>query len=241
METRVSKFSVVLVALCVLVVGIHPEVLAAKRNIKPGTIRIISTTIGAEIRLNGDVVAKVPYEEDISVEPGVYQLQMFLRGYMRHDESVTVTSGKVTEVEVDLIAVEGVVLIETGEVMDAIVEVDGQIIGSTPFDGQISAGAHTLRIYKTGYLDTLREIRVQAGKRYVLDFELVADVPVAPVPVAIAPAPGPDFYQTWWFWTLTSVAVAGTVTGVAIGTQEPEVVPAAFDQVISLPPPGGPR
>ena len=238
MGKTLSKFSALLSAVCLLTVSVSPVAIAAKNEVKTGTLRVISTTIGAEIRIDGNVVAKVPFEEEISLEPGARALEVFLRGYMKHEETITIESGQKTEVEVDLIAVEGVVLIDTGNVVDAVVEVDGQIIGSTPFDGQIPAGAHTLRIYKTGYVDSLREIRIQAGKRYVLDFELREDVPLTPMPVATAQPQGTEFYQTWWFWTLTGVAVAGTVTGVAIGTQEGETVVAPFDHVITLPPSG---
>ena len=215
----------------------------SKRKKKPttGVIRILSTSIGAEIRINGEMLARVPYEEDITLPAGVHDLEVFLRGYMRHQEQVTVMAGSEEELEIDLIAVEGVVIIETGDIMDATIEVDGQIIGSTPFDGLIPAGTHTLRVYAPGYMDTIREVRIQAGKRYVLDFDLIAEP--APV-VAVAPVvkdSSPEFYQTWWFWTLTGVAVAGTAAGVAVGAQSPEATNAPFNHVITLPPLGPTR
>jgi len=212
-----------------------------KKKAKTGIIRVLSTSIGAEIRIDGEMVARVPFEEDISLSPGSHDLELFLRGYMRHFEKINVKAGGVEELEIDLIAVEGVVLIETGAVVDAIIEVDGQIIGSTPFDGLIPAGTHTLRVYAPGYMDTIREVRIQAGKRYVLDFDLEME----PAPVAVLPTvieeTGPEFYQTWWFWTLTGVAVAGTAAGVAVGAQSPEVTDAPFSHVITLPALGTPR
>ena len=214
--------------------------LAKPKKGKTGALVVSSTSYGAEIRIDGEMIARVPFDQAIELSTGVYELEVYLRGYMRHTESVTIQAGKTVELEVDLIAVEGVVQIDTGEVIDVVIEVDGVIIGSTPFDGLIPAGAHTVRLYKTGYLDVMREMRIQAGKSYALDYEMEPiPVPVAPAPAVVeVEAPAQDaFYETWWFWTVTGVAVAGAVTGVAIGS-EPDETPAPFDHVITLPPAG---
>lgn len=196
-------------------------------------------TIGADILLDGTLVAVVPFEEPFELQPGDdHVLEVRLRGYMKHEETFVLTKGQNLELEIDLIAVEGVVLIDTQEILDATVEVDGQIIGSTPFDGLIPAGAHTLRVTKNGYIEDIREVRIQAGKRYILDIDLQEYAPPAPLamPVVIMEEANPEFYNSWWFWTLTGVAVAGTAAaGVALGTQPPEETTPAFNHVIALP------
>ncbi len=243
MKYRQWKRRISLVMSLLLVWTLVPgAALSKSKKAKHGAFVVSSTSYGAEIRLDGEMIARVPFEEPIELAPGTYQLELYLRGYMRHTENVTITAGTTQELEVDLIAVEGVVQIDTGQVIDVVIEVDGEIIGSTPFDGVVPAGAHTVRLYKTGYTDILREIRIQAGKSYALDYDM-EPIPVAPAaaPVGVA-ATGSDnpFYETWWFWTVTGVAVAGAVTGVAIGA-EPASTPAPFDHVISLPPVGSSR
>ena len=68
------------------------------------------------------------------------------------------------------------VLIET-EVVDAIIEVDGQIIGSTPFDGLIPAGTHTPECMPQ--VTWTPSGKFAFKQKYVLDFDLTMEPPLS--------------------------------------------------------------
>ena len=109
LKNTVIKSIALLTSVMFVITAFPPHLLAkSKRKKKPttGVIRVLSTSIGAEIRVNGEMLARVPYEEDITLPAGVHELEVFLRGYMRHQEQVTVMPGSVEELEIDLIAVE---------------------------------------------------------------------------------------------------------------------------------------
>jgi hypothetical protein len=63
-----------------------------------GGINITSKPIGASIRLNNQFVGTTPYE-DHKIRPGSYKITISLPGYAAFSRTITVRSGKTTEVE----------------------------------------------------------------------------------------------------------------------------------------------
>jgi len=58
------------------------------------------------------------------------------------------------------------------------IEVDGNFVGNTPSDVQISEGDHTISVKKTGFKDWERKLKVNAGSSVHLSAELEnADTP----------------------------------------------------------------
>lgn len=217
----------------------HPLQADAKK--RKGSLVVYSTTLGAEIFVNGEVVGSVPFEEKIELTPGTYEVELRLRGYSSYMEKVVVRSGRIAEVEIDLIAVDGIVRIDTPQIIDAAVHVDDDVIGSTPFDGAIPAGDHTLRITKPGFEPDIRDLRIQAGKTYNLIVGLnpieTNDDFQTPMPIAKKEEPTQEaFYETWWFWTVAGVAIfTGAATGIALGLEPKQTLEAPYNHMIILP------
>ena len=75
---------------------------------------------------------------------------------------------------------------------DAVIEIDGEVVGSGAWEGVLPAGGHQLVVRKDGYED------------YVEDFW-----PSAPTrSAACASASTPERDNAWIYWTITGVAVA---------------------------------
>jgi len=238
----------ILVLLAFVGAQLLPATAMARKPRKRGFLELFSTTVGAELRINGALKGIVPLEGRVLLKPGKHEVEVRLRGYLTHQETIRIRNGRTTELEVDLIAVDGIVTITTPGLIDATIRVDGEIIGSTPFDGAIPAGDHALEISREGYSSEVRELRVQAGKEYQIDVPLNA-VPapraVSAIPVEAPPMLAPQtalgdgdsspFYESWWFWTLTGVALTGAAaTGVVLGVGLEREVAAPFDHRVVL-------
>ena len=77
--------------------------LAKPKKGKTGALVVSSTSYGAEIRIDGEMIARVPFDQAIELSTGVYELRCTCRTCAT--ESVTIQAGKTVELEVDLIAV----------------------------------------------------------------------------------------------------------------------------------------
>ncbi len=180
----------------------------------PGTLVIYSITTGAEVEIDGRVVGTIPLEDDFALEQGQHTIRVFRRGFSEHNDTFMVPPGGEVELEIDLIPVAGILTIEAAE-EGATVTVNGKVMGVTPFDQDVSPGKSTVVISKPGFYDDMHEVEVVAGQAYSLKAELKA-LPVSEQPVAEGEATT-AVYETWWFWTIMGVIVAGSAaTAVAL-------------------------
>ncbi|NUN14200.1 MAG: PEGA domain-containing protein [Myxococcales bacterium] len=193
-----------------------PTTLLAKSP-RDGKIVILSTTVGAEIRIDGQSFGLVPNEEPIAVAPGEHEVLLIKRGYADFVQLVEVRPGKTVELEIDLIAVDGILRAETPGIEDAAVRVNGQIVGSTPFDGLVPAGDQVITISKPGYVDFEQKISFGAGSVEELTVNLAPLAETADDMIIVEPTPSVEttkWYEEWWLWTIVGAA---TATGVGLG------------------------
>lgn len=230
MPRRLVASLVTLTLICTIV----PTAALAAPKPKTGFVVVYSTTVGADILIDEKKVATVPFEEPLPVEPGKHTVVLVKRGFSRFELELDVKKGKTLEVEADLIASDGILRVLTTNVDGAIVQVDKNVIGKTPFDGLVPAGQHMLRVSKEGYRDSVRKLDVLAGEPIDLVFELdkLAATAVAVTDGPTVSSSGPAFYETWWFWTITGVVVAGAAVGTGIALAPAEQVTAPSDHVI---------
>lgn len=101
---------------------------------------------------------------------------------------------------------------------NAVLFVDGNELGPTPYKGPAFSGPHNLMVRATGYLSQQAKVDVYEGKTARLALQLVAgsDQPVA------AKTEKP-IYKKWWFWAAiggAAVAAAAITAGVVVGTSQ---------------------
>jgi hypothetical protein len=232
------------VLLCALLASALPtHAMAKPKRDKNGFVQVLSTTVGADILIDGDKVGTVPFEEYIPLEAGDHTVELRLRGYTEFSKVVEVRAGKTIEIEADLIAVDGILQVETPGYPDATVAVDGQIIGSTPFDGLVAAGEHTVTVTAPGLRPFNQRLSIRAGESYSLKVDLQKD-PRATQPLEQptetteedSASGGTPVHKTWWFWTLIGVGVAGTATALALtlGPEDAKSLQAPADRTLSL-------
>jgi hypothetical protein len=119
-----------------------------------------------------------------------------------HSDSVVAkdfVSGKAPPLEVSLDELPATIAISADQ-PGAIVTVEGRDFGPVPVTLQRPAGSYRVVVEKDGFVTSEALLNVKAGE----ESDFLATLPVYE----------PAITETWWFWTLSAVAV----TGVGIGT-----------------------
>ncbi|NUN12224.1 MAG: PEGA domain-containing protein [Myxococcales bacterium] len=110
----------------------------------------------------------------------------------------------------------------------ATVYLDNKNMGKTPSTFTKVQGKYSLRLVLNGHDDAIRELVIR-DKNVELNVSLSKspDVAVTPGPTPTDGSQqdtgpkgdeeedGPEFYETWWFWTAVGVAAAGAGVGIA--------------------------
>jgi len=178
----------------------------------------------ANVEINGKLAGKTPLKP-VSLKAGSYNIRVFKRGYYEFAEKVTITANKETEVEADLIAFAGWILVKAN-VKGATVAVDGKLAGKVPLDTDVPAGKREITVQAPGHLPFRKMILITAGKPHPVNVKLAA------MPVAVTKNQG-SIASKWWFWTIIgAVAAGGAAVGVVLGMQkEPKKGPEPAFQI----------
>ena len=200
-----------------------------------GLVTIMSTTVGASIYIDQKYIGRVPYNKPLKMLPGSYTIKVIKRGYTDYLDVFNVAAGKTTDLEIDLIAFQGILKL-TCVPADAEIYLGTKYIGTSPIDLDVGLGKHTLRVKKPGFYDHMQPISISAGKTFTLSITLKA-IPGWKPPILVVKRTGKTpFYKTWWFWTIIGVAVAGgTTAGVVLGTRGSSKVAPSPNLTINAP------
>ncbi len=101
-----------------------------------------------------------------------------------------------------------------GSPVGARIEVDGQDVGTLPWEGQLLAGEHTFIIAHEGHVPQRRIIVANAGIREHLDVTLQPDEPPPPSVVSPVAAPGSSEQRSRLVW----LGIGGTLAGAGVAT-----------------------
>lgn len=116
-----------------------------------GLVKVISSPAGASITVNGQFQGKTPTE--VALKPGkTYNFTLFKDGYQPQHRKVDVVSGKEASLNVNLSADLGKITIAATPA-DALLYVDGRLMGRANQSISLPARRHRIRISKEGYAD----------------------------------------------------------------------------------------
>ncbi|MCU1279234.1 MAG: S-layer-like array protein, partial [bacterium] len=182
---------------------------------KAGALEISSTTAGAEVSIDGERVGTIPLAAPLTtLTPGEHTIKVEKPGFAPYIDVFKIDRRKPTRVEVELVAVAGVVRIKTN-VEAARVYVDGKFVGEAPLVSEIGVGARAVQVSKGGYKDFFQNISAVAGQEVNLDV-LLEELPVGVNPYKPPPPPPPKWYEHWWVWTVGAVGVGAVVTAIVV-------------------------
>lgn len=163
--------------------------------------------------MNGALVGTIPLSDPLLLPPGEHVIKVTKRGYVDYYEVHRVRRGQQElTIEADLLPFSGVVIIQT-EPAGAQVLVDGELLGETPFEGEVESGQRQLELVKSGFKTFASTAAMSAGDTYFLNLKL-------------EPAPSEPFYSSWWFWGAVSAVAVGASVGVVLLNSEEERAPS---------------
>lgn len=170
-----------------------------------GWIEIVSSTMGAEVVVDGEQVGTVPIAEKVQVSVGEHSVKVAKRGYTQHLEVVRVKLRQTVTINANLLALSGVLRVEAN-VEDARVFVDEEYIGNVPVEQEVEPGSREVKVRLLGYHDFRQTIDVVAGEETTISAELER-LPPEEDPTIVEPPDPPRWYERWWVWTIVGTVV----------------------------------
>jgi hypothetical protein len=202
---------VVLAALLVAATAARAQRTPAARG---ATLELSSSTVGAEVFVDGQKVGEVPLEQAVSVAPGEHTIKVTRPGFAPYIDVFKVDRKKPAHLEVELVPVAGVLKLRAN-VEAARVYVDGKFVGEAPVTTELTVGARAIQVSKGGYKDFFQNIAAVAGQEVNLEVQL-DELPAGVNPYKPPPPPPPRWYEKSWVWGVGAVGVAVVVTAVVV-------------------------
>ena len=191
-------------------------------------VTISSMTKGAKVFIDDKEVGEVPVAGVIEVEPKRHTVRVQKRGYSPFIDTILPSPGQVVEIEADLVASGGFVKVNSkNKDIKLQLLIDGTVVGTTPFDGDVAPGSHALEARAVGYLPQSRQVDVKAGQEIALEFELK----LVPAPII---KEDKSLLSRWWFWTAVGAAVVGGVATTVALSQDTHIAPKSAGYVLVL-------
>lgn len=154
------------------------EKLSAARE-RVGEVAITVSVEGAQIEVDGVVVAKAPLARPLRLTTGSHVVGALAEGHAPVRKAVTIAAGARAAVELAPPAFEGRLahLLVSSNVPDASLFVDGDPAARTPLDATLTLrpGTHTLRLERDGYFSERRTISLGEGASGEVAFPLEED------------------------------------------------------------------
>ena len=160
--------------------------LSEHRRLEPTPIpvSVASRPVGAELRIDGKALGKTPWKGTLA--PGRHQLELSLEGHETTREDFTLVVGQQPLTLAPALKGRAVPFGVESEPRGAEVFVDGQRVGTTPFNGTLEPGAHQVVWKKHGHAQAEAKIVAVAG-RPISERRTLTPLPVA-VEVVSTPA-----------------------------------------------------
>ena len=192
-----------------------------------GTLTILSTNVGAKLEIDGKPFGVLARQQPkLKLNPGQHTIRVSMPGWTEYGDTFVIHTGQDTLLEVDLVAISGILTIKTAK-PGATVKINGKLLGVTPLKRAIKAGAVVVEISRAGYKTITKKMKLKAGAAYPLSITMAA--------IVVASVKSKPFYQTWWFWTVVGVVLAGSATATAVVVTGKEAPAPSADFSIYIP------
>lgn len=168
-----------------------------------GYLRVTSQPPGGSIRIDDDSIGargQTPFEGPIAV--GEHHLWVDRPGYETAERDINVGIGEQVSVEVELERVPFGRIRVIGNLANARVQIDGRHVGVVPFEGDLPAGAHLIRVEFDGMKAFEREIDVERGQ-------------LTPIRVRLRPEVGRG--GAWVAASVAALTLGGSIACVILG------------------------
>jgi hypothetical protein len=130
-----------------------------------GYLRVVASVPGAQVFIDDHDAGprgQSPFEGPMPVGP--HHIWIERPGYSSIERDVEIGIGSEVEIEATLERVPYGRVRVIGNVRGARVSIDGELVGTIPFEGQVDAGPHELRVEADGMKAFVQTIDVQRGQ-----------------------------------------------------------------------------
>ncbi len=176
-----------------------------------GTVNIRVKPGGSAVSINGKAEGTSP--QSVLLGPGQYIVRASKDGYEQGETSIEVSAGGKQEVRLELKSVApnlGTLTIET-KPTGAQLSIEENVVGISPWRGQLKPGGHRVRAVLPDYEPSEKEVVLAQGQTRAVTFTLQERIVEKP------------FYKKWYFWTgVVVVAAAGTATYFILTQDRPD-------------------
>jgi hypothetical protein len=190
-----------------------PDLVALFESVRkqtPGELRISLGAPGATVWINGKTQGSLPLALKLPVGKHTVEVRS-ADGLASFRSEVVVLAGLPTQVAARLVPKQGKLRIRTSP-GGAEVLLDGEAVGRTPLDRQVTAGKHVVAVQVDGHAPVMKRIEVKPGEDTRLALNLT---PLAPGPAA---AEEPNFFtRRLWTWVAAGTALAALGAGIGVG------------------------
>jgi hypothetical protein len=122
----------------------------------------------ADVLVDGRVVGQAspgkPYQGQVAVSPEPHKFSVQAPGFVSTSQPAVVREGEKLKLDMQLSREQemGKLVVETRPA-DATIEIDGKTVGSSHWDGPVSASTHQVVVKKQGYYTTSYDVEVPKG------------------------------------------------------------------------------
>ena len=157
---------------------------------------------GAQISIDGNVVATTPVDKPLMVDMGPHHVKITKADFADYEQDINVTAGKTASIKTTLVkhSHEGRVSVRTSE-KNAVITLDNKTVGSFEWFGPASVGPHLLRVNAAGYEKWQADFTITEGA--VRTFEVTLKAEKKPIPL--------------WVWIGGGVLLAGGLAAASVG------------------------
>ncbi|MBW2457555.1 MAG: PEGA domain-containing protein [Deltaproteobacteria bacterium] len=176
----------------------------------------------ARVFVDGVDMGPAPFEGEVTAERHTFKA--VAKGYADASQTSEVVHGEPFSLKLSMVKMrnEGKVKVVTGY-QDAVIEIDGKVVGTGAWEGVLKAGGHRLVVRKDGYETHTSDLALSPGQDRTVRLSLEAEH---------------DTAWIWWTATLVAVVAGGGVasyfvfrpaeTSEVTGTLNPGVVPTTL-------------
>lgn len=133
---------------------------------------LISIPEKAKVFINNVEKGETPFTST-EFEPGTYEIEITLTGYIPYKEKISIEKGETVKREIVLSKASTFLSIQTNP-SECNVYINEELKGKTPYEeANISPGTYTLRLEKEGYLPYTTEVTIIKGNRNELSINLL--------------------------------------------------------------------